>query len=314
MAGYLNSITQPTELAGATYFGADLHPEPSLNSVTMAQIPQIPADIYRQVVRDTGLSRKDLCNLCLTSRAVSFEAYPALYANIALHHHKSTVSLIKTIQGSPELGSMIRSFTLRLRAPFADFYRRESQNLARSITLMTGLRNLHLDYPWGARDMTTTSCWTRNISLPSVKSISIETVTYSSVHLLFHQLPSPLPQYISIQRLPTYAIDGVNRLFCRNIYGKWTKLPHLESLVVWDLPFMPSDISDDVFPALHTFIVLQQLSVHTFAVKSSLEWAPWIRLLKSVKKLGPISYDEISGVSVTAVTHAGNDNCLGFSF
>jgi hypothetical protein len=273
----------------------------------MVQIPQIPVDIYRQVVRDTGLSRKDLCNLCLTSRAVSSEAYPALYANIALHSRKNTLSLIKTIQRSPELGSMIRSFTLRLQAPFVDFYRRESQNLAASINRMTRLRILSLDYPWGASSMKAARSWTRNISLPNIQSISIETVTYSSVHILFHQLPSPLPQYISIQRLPTHAIDGVTRLFCRNIYGNWSKLHHLKSLVVWDLPLMTSQIPDDIFPALHTFIVLQQLSLmNAFTPRPySLDWAPWIRLLKSVKKLGPISYDEISGVSVVAVTYTG---------
>lgn len=271
----------------------------------MTANPRLPVELYRPIVRDLILDKQDLSNLALTSRALSSEAYPALYDTITLKDARVTLLVLRTLNDSATLAKLVHTLILRLGMhEFEDLWFDFSGKLVGAIHKSTNLKTLCLNYLWATDHRAPTpgkrAAWTRDLNIPHIRTLRIETSTYRPFQDIFGCLPRPLPILQTLRPLHLDWLDGITHVSCERIYGhREEQLRDLRVLEVRNLEsFALGDT--DWAPNLETFGI-----VSGYVGSLSVGWESWSRpfpYLKHVKAIGPIIFWDVDRVGATDVS------------
>jgi len=256
---------------------------------------RLPPELYRQIVRDESIGRKDILNLCLTSRDFSVEAYPVLYRHMDFSDSDVRTSELafRTLCTSKKILTMIYELTIRLNLDKERWFEDKRQEFIDLVNGMTNLHRLHIDAP--KTYILTNSWWGANLVLPNVHAIHLTRLYGSNtrVHDLFGRLPIPLPYLFCDFPLRGDHTHEIVHLQCEMVHFSLDiALPYLKSLVL-TAPIGPMHckrLSDNA-PNLHTLVFLGYWPLRE-------SWSAWVETLaiRSLKKIGPITVNRFDMV------------------
>jgi hypothetical protein len=264
----------------------------------MSYQTQLPAELYRHIMQSSGLGIQDLCNMCLVGKAISSEAFRALYAEVDLSAGSTTqIELfIRTIDKSLELAHCIRSLNLKIVGPDVSvmllygWWKVHRKSLVAIINKMIHLKYLALDAFWDVDNIcmplerTTLTPWTTSLTLPQLTRLRTTSVLPRPLHRCFKQIPSPFPLFETPLSVASGAIGRVAAVRCRELFAsKDIRLGVLKNLEILEhhYPYL-SDIRWDCAPTLETLVAISGIVLY-----HGLDWDSTFSSLKSLKKVGP---------------------------
>jgi hypothetical protein len=243
---------------------------------------RLPPELYRQIVRDESIGRKDILNLCLTSRDFSVEAYPVLYRHMDFSDSDVRTSELafRTLCTSKKILTMIYELTIRLNLDKERWFEDKRQEFIDLVNGMTNLHRLHIDAP--KTYILTNSWWGANLVLPNVHAIHLTRLYGSNtrVHDLFGRLPIPLPYLFYDFPLPGDYTHEIVHLQCKVVHPPLDiPLPYLKSLVL--IGAIHCKWLSDNAPNLHTLVFLG-----CWPRRES--WSAWVENLATIRSLKKI--------------------------
>ncbi|KIM22979.1 hypothetical protein M408DRAFT_28321 [Serendipita vermifera MAFF 305830] len=215
--------------------------------------PQLPIELYRQIVLDPELTLHDLYSLSLTTHDLSSEAYSALYTRVELRTIHETELALRTFLESDRIVKMVRILSLRPLSQYRIDFGRATPVMTRAIHRMENLRELTLGYLWtsdpfgensgaGGQEMIAggnqsadgggiaqqqvgprgpgRTAWTRALKIPNIEKLTLDSTTYRPVRDLFGALPNPLPHLVAIRPMHVRDLVGIRRVSCERVYGR----------------------------------------------------------------------------------------------
>lgn len=240
----------------------------------MSAKPQLPVELYRDIVNNSVLEFRDYFNLCFASRALSAEATPLLFKNVEIKTYHSFTTGVRTFTESPRLALFVRSLKLQISRRFVQnhppsaWWPTYSKLLVNSINNMENLRGLSTNCLWELDTPKQHShrAWTSQLDLPLLESLHISATLHSPVHQYFKRLPTPLPYFeaLGLGAIDIRNLDGITSIRCHQLtfpvnhfilpslktlevqsfyrYPNWNFAPNLETLITTKSSEVPEDL------------------------------------------------------------------------
>jgi hypothetical protein len=259
---------------------------------------RLPPELYRQIVRDESIGRKEILKLCLTSRDFSVEAYPLLYRRMDFGDARTSELAFRTLCALGKTLNMIYELIIRSNLDEDGWFKDDGQEFTNLVRKMNNLCELDIA---GVRNGSKIprSWWAKNLVPPHIKTLRLSQTWGISLCIndLFSHLPTPLPRLIVSSELEEDGLHRIEHLECKRILptteNQVIQLPYLKSLVltryiVWDTIKWLGPRA----PNLHTLIHVGLLPRSDWSV-----WVKYLEVLRTVKKAGPIVtqiFDKVS--------------------
>lgn len=267
---------------------------------------ELPLDLYRQIVEEIR-EKADLLSLCLTSRALYLEASRALYAKIDLEGHAQISAALQTFNSTSRVVELVNELILRVGRDSIEFPLLTLQ-IVNAINRMCNLTRLELPYlwtsdpfetsatsaPWAPREERQRSAWTRNLKLPNINCLSLQTTIHRPVRELFAELPYPLPRLETNRPLSIAHIDGIERVRCERLYG--SRAEPLMLLKALEVLTLDTYVANTITPNLDTLVYLYRGFSDHKLVSEPIFWHLESGNLNQLQRLGPVYGDNLQSI------------------